>query len=209
MSGNSILRRLNGLAVGVETNADGMSTFMMTGIDPVFKAIAKHRIAKDELVEAGHACDAIWEQLPREAKERPYVVAGGSTAFSHDDIDELVDTSIAQIRDEWSDDASVAELEKLRTDKHAKLEAQLEIVAGIYREFGYTAVNDRYESARTAELGALRAVCRIVPTTLMGAATLANWLNENFDDQAGFPDMECLTEALGNVRHAIRTFGAK
>jgi hypothetical protein len=199
---------LNGRAAVLKT-ASEMQVLAVRGPDLIFAVIAARRAALDELTAAAEAHDALWETMPPEAKRQPYVMAGGSTAFDHTQIDELIDASIDQLREKWGDYFDATQLEDMRADRHAKLNAELETVARIQRELGYTAVKARFDAAMAADTEALRAVCRTAPTTLRGVAALASWVNEKFEDLTNLENGEALAEVLANLKQAVRAFASR
>lgn len=177
--------------------------------DPVFAAIATRRATLVELIAAVQVHDDLLEAMPLEAKRRPYVMVGGSAAFDYNQIDELIGASSDNLDGKWGNFLDAKQLERLRADRHAKLDAEWEAVARVQREFGYTAVKARFDAAHAADTEALRVVCRTVPTTLQGVATLAGWVNEKFEDLASLDDGEALAEVLTNLKQAIRKFASR
>jgi len=205
--GDPMSNALSGRAAVLESAIE-IPVRTVSGPDPVFAAIAARHATLEELIAAAHAHDALWNTMPPEAKRHPYVVAGGSVAFDHSQIDELIDATINQASERWGDFLDATQLEDMRADRHAKLNAELEVVARIQRELGYTAVKARFDAAHAADTEALRAVCRTAPITLGGVATLAGWINETFEDLASLDNGEPLAEALANLKQAVRAFAS-
>jgi hypothetical protein len=199
---------LNGRAAAIEIS-DETTVLTVSGPDPIFAAIATRHATLEELIAAAHAHDALWETIPPEAKRRPHVMAAGSAAFDHSQIDELIDASIDQLREKWGDFLDATQLEEMRADRHAKLDAELEAVAGIQRELGYTAVKARFDAAHAADTETMRAVCRTVPITLQGVAALAGWVNEKFEDLASLDNGNALAECLANLKQVVRAFASR
>ncbi len=189
--------------------SDETAVLAVCGPDPIFAAIAARDVALEELIAAVHSHGTLWETMPPEAKRRPYVVAGGSAAFDHIQIDELIDASIDQLLEKWGDFRDITQLEDIRADRHAKLNAELEAVARIQRELGYTTVKARFDTAHAADTAAMRAVCRTVPITLRGVAALAGWVNEKFEDLVSLDNGDALAECLTNLKQAVRMFASR